>query len=214
MRGDGLFETGPVEEPASFDERREGEVRVRRPVRNQLQWVTLDLESTLPQDHRARTILEKLDLSSCYRHIKAVAEGPGRPASDPQVLLGLWLLATADGIGSARQLARLCGEHDAYRWLCGGVPVNYHMLSDFRVGHEQELDDLLVQVTASLMRAGAVRLERVSQDGMRVRASAGSFRRREPLKKCLKQARAQVERLAREREHPAPWVNQRQRRAQ
>ena len=216
MRGDGLFETGPVEEPASFDERREGEVRVRRPVRNQLQWVTLDLESTLPQDHRARAILEKLDLSSFYRHIKAVAEGPGRPASDPQVLLGLWLLATADGIGSARQLARLCGEHDAYRWLCGGVPVNYHMLSDFRVGHEQELDDLLVQVTASLMRAGAVRLERVSQDGMRVRASAGagSFRRREPLKKCLKQARAQVERLAREREHPDPWVNQRQRRAQ
>ena len=93
-------------------------------------------------------------------------------------LLALWLLATVDGIGSARRLARLCQEHDAYRWMRGNVPVNYHMLSDFRVVHQEALDGLLTQIIGSLMAAGAVRLERVAQDGMRVRASAGaaSFR--------------------------------------
>jgi transposase len=157
-----------------------------------------------------------LDLSAFYGSIKAVLEGPGRPTTDPQVLLALWLLATVEGVGSARRLARLCEEHDAYRWLCGGVPINYHMLSDFRVAHQGALDELLTQIVASLMAAGAVTLERVAQDGMRVRASAGasSFRRRERLKKCLEEAWAQVARLAQEREHPDPGVSQRQRRAQ
>jgi hypothetical protein len=37
-------------------------------------------------------------------------------------------------------LARLCEHHDAYRWLCGGVSVNYHGLSDFRVAHPERLE--------------------------------------------------------------------------
>ncbi len=112
-------------------------------MRNQLQWAAVDLESTLPQDHRARAIwsfLDGMDLSAFYGSIKAVVDGPGRPTTDPQVLLALWLLGTVEGIGSARRLARLCDEHDAYRWLRGHVPINYHMLSDFRVAHQEALD--------------------------------------------------------------------------
>jgi len=156
-----------------------------------------------------------LDLSAFYGSIKAVLERPGRPTTDPQVLLALWLLGTVEGVGSARKLARLCQEHDAYRWLCGGVPINYHMLSDFRVAHQGALDDLLTQIVASLLAAGAVTLERVAQDGMRVRASAGasSFRRGERLEKCLGEARAQVARLSQEREHPDPGVSLREQRA-
>ncbi len=191
------------------------EARVLRPKREQLQWAPVDLESLLSQDHAARAVwgfLEKLDLSGFYGSIKAVENRPGRPTTDPQVLLALWLLATVEGVGSARRLARLCEEHDAYRWLCGGVPINYHMLSDFRVAHQKALDDLLSQIVASLMAAGAVKLERVAQDGMRVRASAGasSFRRKKGLESCLKAARAQVKRLAQEREHPDPGVTRRQ----
>jgi transposase len=116
--------------------------------------------------------------------VRAFLDGPGRPTTDPQVLLALWLLATTEGVGSARQLARLCDEHDAYRWLCGGVPINYHMLADFRVAQQAALDDLLTQIIGSLIAAGAVTLERVAQDGMRVRASAGaaSFRRKARLR--------------------------------
>jgi transposase len=180
--------------------------------------VARDLEATVPQDHPARAIwglLQNLELSSFYGSIKAVLDGPGRPTTDPQVLLAVWLLATVQGVGSARRLARLCEEHDAYRWLCGGVPINYHMLSDFRVAHQGALDDLLSQIVASLMAVGAVTLDRVAQDGMRVRASAGaaSFRRQKRLEGCLEEARAQVARLAQEREHPDPGVSQRERRA-
>jgi len=190
------------------------DARVVRPVRTQIELVPRDLESLLPEDHPARAIwdaLERLNLSYFYADIKAVLDRPGHPASDPQVLLGLWLLATLQGVGSARQLARLCAEHDAYRWMCGGVPINYHLLSDFRVAHGKALDDMLTQIVAVLMSANAVTLERVAQDGMRVRASAGaaSYRRQDTLTACLKQARQQVEELARQRDHPDPGVNRR-----
>lgn len=175
--------------------------RVRRPNRTQLQWTPRDLEAALPPDHPARAIwqfLDRLDLSGFYGSIRAVLDGPGRPTTDPQVLLALWLLATSEGIGSARQVARLCEEHDAYRWLCGGVPINHHMLADFRVARREQVDELLTQIIGVLMTAGAVTLERVAQDGMRVRASAGaaSFRRRDTLKACLAEAEKQVQRLA------------------
>ena len=213
-----LFELPPVEEGVSAPPTRPEEARVLRPVRYQLQWLPRTLDEVLAEDHPARAIwgfLEELDLSAFYGSIKATLDRPGRSTTDPQVLLAVWLLATVEGIGSARRLARLCQEHDAYRWLCGGVPINYHMLSDFRGAHPGALDELLTQIVASLTTAGAVTLERVAQDGMRVRASAGasSFRRQETLETHLEAARAQVERLAKEREHPDPGVNQRERAA-
>ena len=216
-----LFALPDPQEPSSAPATRPEEARVLRPVRNQLQWMAHNLEEELAQDHPARAIwgfLEDLDLTGFYGSIKAVLDRPGRPTTDPKVLLAVWLLGTVQEVGSARKLARLCEEHDAYRWLCGGVPINYHMLSDFRVAHQAALDpDLsgLTQIVASLMATGAVTLERVAQDGMRVRASAGasSFRRPERLKECLRLARERVERLAKEREHPDPMVNLRQQRA-
>ena len=215
MSKETLFELPEPRERAAAPPTRPEEARVVRPVREQLQWMPRDLEAMVPPDHPARAIwglLEKLDLSAFYGSIKAVVDWPGRPTTDPRVLLALWLLATVAGVGSARKLARLCEEHDAYRWLCGGVPINYHMLSDFRVAHQAAVDDLLTQVVASLLAAGAVTLERVAQDGMRVRASAGasSFRRRKRLEEYLEEARAQVERLAQEREHPDLGVSQRE----
>lgn len=192
--------------------------RVIRPDRHQVRLEPQDLDSLLAPDHPARSIwqlLERLDLSRFYGSIEAVIGGPGRPATDPQVLLGLWVLATVQGIGSARQLARLCEEHDAYRWLRGGVPINYHMLADFRVACADELDDLLSQIVSALMVVGEVTLERVAQDGMRVRASAGaaSYRRKDKLEACMEEAKAQVKQLAAQREHPDPGVNKRQQKA-
>jgi len=85
----------------------------------------------------------------------------------------------------------------AYRWICGGVSVNYHTLSDFRTAHTELLDELLTQSVATLMHQGLVTLNRVAQDGMRVRASAGasSFRRRKTLAACQAAAREQVNSL-------------------
>src|SRR3990172_6732316 len=104
------------------------------------------------------------------------------PRADGEVLRARWGYATVDGIGSARRLARLCAEHDVYRWLRGGVPINYHQLADFCTAHQQALNQLLTEILTILMAEGLVSLERVAQDGMRVRASAGaaSFRRGGP----------------------------------
>jgi transposase len=177
--------------------------RVLRPDRAQLELRPTDLESLLPEDHRARAVwefVEGLDLEPLYERIRSVEGHAGRPAIDPAILMALWLYATVEGVGSARALARLCEQHDAYRWICGGVSVNAHTLSDFRVAHEAVLDELLTRSVARLMEAGLVTLRRVAQDGMRVRASAGaaSFRRRTRLREFEKEAREQVEALRRE----------------
>ncbi len=194
------------------------DARVVRPVRNQIRFLMQDLDATLPEDHQARAIwdfLDRLELSAFYTSIKAVEGGPGRPASDPQVLLAIWVYATVEGVGSARKLDRLCREHDAFRWLCGGVPVDYHLLSDFRVEHQEALNELLTQIVATLMAENLVTLKEVAQDGVRVRASAGkgSFRRKARLEECLEAAQARVEGLAQEREHPDPGVSRRERAA-
>lgn len=193
-------------------------VRVVRPLRTQIEWRAQSLEQALPQDHPARAIwslVERLDLGAFYAQVKAVVDGPGRPASDPRVLLALWVYATSQGVGSARKLARLCEEHDAYRWLRGGVPTDYHLLSDFRVANQKALDELLTRIVAVLMAEKLLSLERVAQDGVRLRASAGagSFRRKARLEQCLEEARNQVERLAQEREQPDSGVSKRERSA-
>jgi transposase len=153
------------------------------------------LDALLPADHLARlvwTAVERLDWSAFTAELVVVEGGPGRAAADPRVLGALWLYATSQGVTSARALARLCVEHLAYIWLCGGVSVNYHTLSDFRTGHGAALDQLMTEVLGCLRHAGLVEFAQVAQDGMRVRASAGaaSFRRGPTLAQALGEAQA------------------------
>lgn len=188
-----------VQEPVS------GEPRLRTAQRDQVELRAVDLESLIGEDHRARTVwsfVEGLDLAPLYAAIRSAGSNPGAPATDPKILLALWLYATLEGVGSARQLERLCEEHAAYQWLCGGVGVNYRTLSDFRVGNDRFLDHALTQSVAALMKAGLVSLERVAQDGVRVRAAAGaaSFHRPKTLRRCLREAEAQVAQLKQELE--------------
>jgi transposase len=151
------------------------EARVIRPNRSQPQWDIVDLDAWLPGDHRARLVwrfVESLDLSGFYERIKSREGTVGRPAADPMVLLALWLYAITDCVGSARALERLVESDLAYRWLAGGVPVNYHGLSDFRVNHGDILDRLLTESVTALVAAGLVSLEEITIDGTKVRASA------------------------------------------
>ncbi|MCU0487026.1 MAG: IS1182 family transposase [Anaerolineales bacterium] len=158
------------------------------------------LDDLLPADHIARLVWELvqgLDLHAFYDLIQSVEGEAGRPAIDPAILVSLWLLATVDGVGSARRLERLCQEQIGYSWIVGGVTVNYHTLADFRVQHEKELDELLIKHVTVLSEQGLVSLERTAQDGVRIRASAGSgsFRRRATLEKRLKEGQEYVEAL-------------------
>ena len=179
--------------------------RVVLPNRTQMEFRASDLESLLPEGHRARLVWSYVagqDLARFYERIRVREGGVGRAAIAPEILLSLWLYATLDGVGSAREVARLTDAHDAYRWLCGGVQVNYHTLSDFRKDHGEALDELLSANVATLIAAGVVKLGQVAHDGMRVRASAGagSFRREDKLEGYLEAARERVTQLKAELE--------------
>ena len=207
VSGAGLFEdlASPSEAEraralARAGKRLQGQPRVLEPNRAQVELRASDLESLLGEDHRARLVwgyVERQNLSGLFDAIKARGAVPGRRAIDPRILFALWLYATLDGVGSGREVARLTREHDAYRWICGGVSVNYHALNDFRGANDALMDEVLSDNVAALASVGAITLERVAQDGMRVRADAGaaSFRRQARLEEHQAQARELVRTL-------------------
>src|SRR5208282_1182854 len=173
-------------------------VRLRVPERRQMAMVVQCPDDLVPAQHAVRMVMalvETLDVSRFAEPIKAREGVAGRDATDPRLLVGLWLYACIRGIGSARELARRCEESAAFRWLCGGVTVNHRLLSDFRGDHGAALDELFTQVIASLVDQELVSVSRVSQDGVRVRVSAGagSFRREERLRKLLAESQRHVE---------------------
>jgi transposase len=173
-------------------------VRVIGADRTQLRWDMVDLDSQLPDDHRARLVwafVEGLDLSEFYDRIKARDAVAGRPATDPQVVLAVWLYATLEGIGSARAIDRLCRQHAAYRWLCGGAPINHDLLAGFRRENAALLDRLLTQSVTGLIAEKLISLEELAIDGTKVRACAGrgSMSKRKRLEKIEK---AVAERVA------------------
>src|ERR1700690_3236298 len=184
-----------------------GAVRLRVPERRQMAMVVQCTDDLVPAEHPVRTVMalvETLDLSRFAEPIKARDGVAGRDATDPRLLVGLWLYGCIRGIGSARELARRCAESAAFRWLCGGVGGNHRLLSDFRVEHGAALDELFTQVIATLVDQGLVSVSRVSQDGVRVRVSAGaaSFRREERLQRLLVESKEHVEELGRQLENP------------
>ena len=184
-----------------------GEVRLRRPERRQMELVpqcTDDLVSATHPVRMVAAVVRKLNLSAFDEPIKAREGVAGRDATDPELLVALWLYACIRGIGSARELARRCQESAPFRWLCGGVGVNHRMLSDFRTDHGEALDKLFTQVIATLVDQELVTASRMSQDGVRVRVSAGagSFRREERLQKLLAESQQHVEQVRRQVEEP------------
>jgi transposase len=217
MSGDGLFPDLPVE--AKAEAAKSGVPRLREPVRDQIELRPVDIDALIGPDHTARVIWDytcRLDLRSLEDEVRARTHTPGQAPVSPRLMLALWLYAASQGIGSARALARLCESHDAYRWLCGGVSMNYHGLADFRTAHGDILDRLLTENIATLSAAGVIDLDEVVQDGVRVRASAGagSFRRKKKLYKELKKAQRLIARLKQEASDDPEASNRRIRAAQ
>jgi transposase len=196
-----------------------GAVRLRQPERRQLGWHVAAIDDLVAADHPVRAVwafVTALDLRELHAAIKAREGVPGQAPPAPELMMALWLWATVDGVGSARQLARLCEEHLAYRWLCGGVSTNYHTLSDFRVAHGDVLERLLARGVAVLVAEGLVALDVLSQDGVRVRAAAGagSFRRRARLEQLEAAAKERLVRLREELDSDPAGGDRRQRAAQ
>jgi transposase len=197
----------------------EGAPRLRRANRHQILLEPCELDRLIPDDHEVRAlwaVVERMDLSAFYDEIQARGRVPGRSATDPKILVAVWLYATKNGVGSGREVERLCRDHAAYRWLRGGVELNYHTLNDFRVADADKLDHMFTDVLACLVHQGAVTIHRIAQDGTRVRASAGSssFRRRATLEALREEMRQHVEAVRKRLDDPACDASPPQRAAQ
>ena len=199
---------GKTEEQAGTGaEESKARVRLRKPERSQFEMVVQCPDDLVSATHPVRmvaSVVERLDVSRFCEPIKAREGEVGRDATDPALLIALWLYGCIRGIGSARELARRCEEVIPFRWLCGGVSVNHRLLSEFRTAHGEALDELFTQVIASLVEQDVVKVSRVSQDGLRVWVGAGasSFRREERLQKLLEESKRHVEELRRQLESP------------
>jgi hypothetical protein len=129
-----LFEL-PADPPAATppDTPMHGRPRLRTANREQIVFRAAPLDALIADDHPARLVwayVEGLDLSALYDRIRAREGRPGRAPIDPKILMALWLYATIEGIGSARQLDELCREHVAFQWIAGDVSTNYRTLAD------------------------------------------------------------------------------------
>lgn len=174
--------------------------RVQRPQRNQVEMRFLALDEMLEKDHRARVVwqfVQTIDIQPLYADFKTTSNSEGRSPIAPEVLVALWLLATIDSISSAREVARRTTTDLPYMWICGGVSVNYHTLSDLRSNNADFFEKTLVNTVTAMMHADLVTLDTIAQDGMRVRASAGSssFRRQPKLEELHQEATEHVKKL-------------------
>jgi transposase len=207
-------------EPGDGSDNHEGEIaseaRLKVVDRKQLLFRTVDVDGLIEEDHPARAIWEfvgQMDLSRYTEQVRSVRGAAGRPALDPQLLVSLWVYSYSIGVSSARAIERLCEYHPAYQWLTGMESISAHTLSDFRVAHAEELQGLFVETLALLSSEGLITLERVMQDGTRVRACASpsGFRSKPRIEEYLKQAREAVEELDAQSEEEVSRQRQRAR---
>lgn len=178
------------------------EIRFRSADRAQT--LAVSLEDLLPEDHPARLVVrfaEGLDYTLLHAAIQARTDRPGAPVFRPEVLLALWLLATIEGIASARRLARFCRRDVAYRWICGGPAPSYHTLSTFYAEHEAFLDATFVESLAALTASGLLAVQSLAVDGRKIPANANkeSFHREATLARHHQEAAARVATLREQR---------------
>ena len=193
--------------------------RLNSADRNQANTIPLQIDNLIEHDHPARIIwrfVDGLDLSPLYQQVRALEGSAGRAATDAKILMAIWLFAIINHETSARRIAELCTTHLAYIWLCGGVWVNHHTLSDFWCQHEDYLQQQFTLHLSVLMKEGLIEIDRVAQDGIRIRANAGaaSFRRKETLEDCLEDAKKVMQEVNKQREESPSSVSKRQQAAQ
>jgi transposase len=128
----------------------------------------------LPAGHLAWFVLEtveKLDLAAFYGAYRA--DGHGRAAHDPGMMVALLVYSYAVGERSSRQIERCCGEDVAYRVIAANRIPDHTTIARFRRSHEQALSDLFVKVLALCSKVGMVCVGTVALDGTKLHANAG-----------------------------------------
>jgi len=130
-----------------------------------LEWV--------PENHVVWTILgavAEMDLSAFYGAYRA--DGHGRPAYDPAMMVALLLYAYARGNRSSRGIERECQEDVAYMVITAQQAPDHSTIAEFRKRHETALPDLFTEVLALCKQAGLVKVGVIAIDGTKIAANA------------------------------------------
>lgn len=188
--------------------------KLRNPCRDQIEMQINHLDSLLPPDHKARDVWEfvnSMDCRPCFALIKTFIGSDGRPATSPQVVFALWIYSILDGNLSARKLEELCKNHNVYKWIAGGVPINRTMLAEFRSLNPLLFEDLLTNTLAVMLKAGLINDTDFAQDGTRIKANAGlsSYRREQSLEKIKQDLKEYIYQLTVEQESAYDKIKQR-----
>ena len=141
--------------------------------RDQVFLLPPSLRDWLPEDHLAWWVIDAvaaMDLAAFYARYRA--DGHGRPAYDPAVLVAVLLYAYAIGERSARRIERRCVEDVAFRVLAGNLAPDHVTICRFRAEHQDALAGLFGQVLGLCARAGMVQVGTLAVDGTRVAANA------------------------------------------
>jgi transposase len=131
------------------------------------------LRDWVPEGHLVWTVLdsvEELDLSAFYAAYRA--DGHGRPAYEPSMMIALLLYAYARGTRSSRGIERACVEDVAYRVVAGNLAPDHSTIAEFRCRHERALGEVFSGVLGLCARAGLASVGIVAIDGTKISANA------------------------------------------
>src|SRR5215203_4684540 len=131
------------------------------------------LREWLAEDHFAWFVIEvvgELDLAAFFAAYRA--DGHGRAAHDPAMMVALIVYAYAIGERSSRRIERRCREDVAFRVITANQVPDHATIARFRVRHQDALAGLFGEVLRLCAKAGAVSVGVIAVDGTRVKANA------------------------------------------
>jgi transposase len=141
--------------------------------RGQAMLLPASVADWLPEGHLARfvvEVVERLDLAAFYAAYRA--DGSGRPAHDPAMMVALVLYNYAVGVRSSRAVERRCVEDVACRFVAANRAPDHVTINRFRARHQDALSGLFAEVLALCARAGMVRVGTVAVDASKMAADA------------------------------------------
>src|SRR5436190_7172563 len=143
------------------------------PQRDQPLLMPVDMREWLPEDDLVFVVLDAvatLDLGGFRRRYRA--DGHGRAAFDPEMMVALLLYGYCPGERSSRVIEKRCVRDVAYRVIAGGLRPDYATIARFRARHQEALGGLFSQVLRLLAAGGMVSLGMLSLDGTKLAGNA------------------------------------------
>ena len=158
----------------------------------------LSLLDWVPEDHFVWTLLDAVDgmnLDAFYGVYRA--DGHGRPAYEPKMMVALTLYAYARGNRSSRWIERACVEDVVYRVVAANRAPDHSTIAEFRKRHQDAIAGLFTEVLVLCAEAGLVNVGVIAVDGTKMAASASNHATRD-YAQIAKEILAEADRIDRE----------------